>query len=216
VIIEKTIKKSAKLGIWNIVENESWYFGHEQVPPQVIERAKKYKSVQRKLQSIGVYLLTAYLLKNNYKLEFEYSAIGKPGILHSSKQISISHAGSMVAVIISDTSKIGIDIERISDKVEKVGSKFLNQKEIEICDSLTAKDQYDFKHIVWGAKESMFKLYGIGGLDFKNNLAVSSFDKLNQSFTGTIKKDNYHEHVSGKYMLVEGYMLVYVIGTTTS
>ena len=76
--------------------------------------------------------------------------------------------------------------------------------------------QFDFKHMVWGAKESMFKLYSIGGLDFKNHLTISSFDKLNQSFTGNIEKDRYREVVFGKYMIIEDYMLVYIIGARVS
>lgn len=216
VILEKTIKKSAKFGIWKIIENESWYFNHEQIPSQVIERIRMYKSAQRKKQSIGVYLLADHLLGSNSRLKFDYTENGKPQIANSSKQISVSHSDSMVAVIISGANNIGIDIEKFSDKIDKVGSKILNHQEIEICNSLSAKDQFDFKHMVWGAKESMFKLYGVGGLDFKNNLVISSFDKLNQSFTGNIEKDRYREIVFGKYMIIEDYMLVYIIGASVS
>jgi phosphopantetheinyl transferase (holo-ACP synthase) len=118
----------------------------------------------------------------------------------------------MVAAIISGKNNVGVDIEKMSDRIEKVASKILNEKELETCLSLPVRDQAEFKQVVWGAKESMFKLYGIGNLDFKENMSITSFVRSDRSFTGVIKKGDYREVISGNFMPVEEYMLVYVLG----
>jgi len=216
VLINKAINKNAKLGIWNINESESWYLNHDLVTLQVQEQISKYKNKERKLQSISVLLLANTLIGNNYKVKIEYSKNGKPNISKSAKQISVSHSGEKVAVIISKKNEVGIDIEKISNKIEKVSCKFMNEVELELCEPLSGKSRFTYMHVVWGAKESMFKLYSKGGLGFRKNMFITSFSLFDQSFTGHIKKGDYNKVVSGSFMIIEGYMLVYVLGDTIS
>ena len=50
--------------------------------------------------------------------------------LSDNRNISISHSDNVVTILISENKGIGIDVERINNKVNSIKSKFLNQKEI--------------------------------------------------------------------------------------
>lgn len=81
---------------------------------------------------------------------------------------SISHCSSFAALIISYTHHVGVDIEPIRDKVKVVAPRFLLPGEF---DSASVEQLM----IYWSAKESLYKLSGIQGLDLRNHIHVESF-----------------------------------------
>src|SRR5690606_36591656 len=94
-----------------------------------------------------------------------YDENGKP-YLNNGLAFSISHSGIYAAIIINKTG-CGIDIEKISPKVERIKHKFLNDTDLELIDSL---DDYPLKILTmyWCAKEALYKLYGNKKLIFKD------------------------------------------------
>ena len=69
----------------------------------------------------------------------------------------------MVAVITHPSLPCGLDIEQRNAKIGRIARKFVNAEEEAFC-SATDLDRL---HIIWGAKEAMFKWYGLGGVDFR-------------------------------------------------
>ena len=68
-------------------------------------------------------------------------------------------------------------------------------------------------HILWGIKEAVYKAFGLGGIDFKNQISVHPFNF--QYPKGSIKADLIKENLiisySGTYQfLPEGYVSVYL------
>ena len=79
---------------------------------------------------------------------------GKPHLIKSKYHISISHKFPYVSVIF-DTKKCGIDIERIDEKVKKIRSKFLSEKEdLVVGENLKKLVEY------WSMKETAYKVDG--------------------------------------------------------
>lgn len=81
---------------------------------------------------------------------------------------SISHSGGLVAALISD-KKCGIDWQVFTDKISRIRSKFLNETELEQAENSA---EPDFLNIAWGAKESLFKAWGAGEIDFRKHLRL--------------------------------------------
>jgi len=86
--------------------------------------------------------------------------------------ISLSHCDKGAAACYSEELELGIDIEVERRIMKRISSKFTTQKEIEVFKC----SQQDALQFIWGIKESLFKLYGFGDLDFKEHLEIVSFD----------------------------------------
>ena len=119
----------------------------------------------------------------------------------------------MVAVILSGEKEPGIDIEKITSRIERISGKFMTELELHTSGCFDNNRKLEYMHLIWGAKEAMYKLYGDGSLEFKTNLLVKPFNfKREGEFKGLIKKENFSQEVSGYYEKINEYMLVFVTG----
>ena len=110
------------------------------------------------------------------KVIIDYDEFGKPAIRDDERKISISHTKGMVAVQI--TQKLaGVDVELISGRVAKIAHKFLNASELS---SLDLNNQLLHMYAHWGAKETIYKIYGRKRLDFKENIRIEPFKIKNE------------------------------------
>lgn len=120
-------------------------------------------------------LATRYLLKEmlNGEQIVSYDEYGAPSLTGSGQYVSISHTDGYVAVIIAD-KPVGIDIERRGRRVERVRSKFMQVSE----DALVAEtpDPVLSMHLIWSAKEAVFKFLGQQYFDLQNLTRVTSID----------------------------------------
>ena len=105
--------------------------------------------------------------------------------------ISISHTLGYVAVILSRDYEVGVDIEYVSDRVNRISSRFLRDDEV-------FADTTD-KLIAWCAKETMYKLFS------SEYLALKDIKVDPQSCLVTNKKRNitlqFQCECSSKYIL---------------
>ena len=105
------------------------------------------------------------------KVIIEYDEFGKPSLRNDDRQISISHTDGMVAVQISN-QPTGVDVEKISGRVAKIAHKFLSPTELKAID---IKNQLLHMYAYWGAKETIYKIYGRKRLDFKKDIRIEPF-----------------------------------------
>ena len=134
---------------------------------------------------------------------------GKPNFKTAPLNISLSHTQHFAAVITSKKHAVGIDIETINPKVEKIAFKFLTEQEIA---NIAAEEKIEKLILYWSAKESLYKFYGWGGVEFKTQLLIEPFI-LNHS--GTLKADIITPHLPVKnltiqYEFFEGHVLTHV------
>ena len=109
----------------------------------------KYDSYGSDKRKLEFYFSRVLWLTFNQNQVIEYKPTGKP--ILSKGFISISHSHSYIIVAFSKTEPIGIDIELISEKINKVKSKFLHPK-----------DRYvNLKELtqLWTIKEAFYKLH---------------------------------------------------------
>lgn len=135
--------------------------------------------------------------------ELFYTEDGKPH-LKDGRKITISHSFEFSVIAISD-SEIGVDIEKNRDKIQRIASKFIGKE----SDYLVDKNLTEQLTVIWGAKESLFKIHPDGGLLFIEHLPIDEFNLYHKQTTGHILKKPFNEHYNIYFDIFEGYTLVY-------
>ena len=154
-------------------------------------------------------ILTTLMDKNSPELI--YDAYGKPHPVDRDYHLSVTHSGLFSAVIVSIDGPVGIDIEMLKDRVERVKEKFLSAEE---CASIGTVNRLEKLYICWGAKESLYKLYGKPEVEFARDIRLDSFEynpkdkgECSAQMTTPEGTRNYPIH----YEKIEDYMLVYTV-----
>jgi phosphopantetheinyl transferase len=138
--------------------------------------------------------------------DLQYDEFGKPH-LDGGRYISISHSFSFTAIIFSYENPVGIDIEKQREKILKIAHKFTpieEYKTIANVDALISK-----LTIVWGAKESLYKIYGKKKLLFLHHIYVDDFDFEDQKTTGEIRFDGEISSYNIEFLEFEGFTCVF-------
>ena len=158
---------------------------------------------KKKKKKRGTMCLLKKMLKDE-SFELSYTEHNKPFLLSRKEHISISHSHDKLAIILNKTENTGIDIELIRDKVRKVQHKFLNKREL-----LFANNNVERLITLWAAKEALYKVYGLKGLDFMNNIFISDFE--GSVLFGKIETIGYNKEYQMVCEKLEDYILVYIL-----
>lgn len=163
---QHTINESTKLAIWHITEPEDFFTKEVSVKNTVTHPHKRLQ-----------HLAGRYLLKH-LQPDFPFDSIRiesskKPVLPENQFHFSISHCGDYAAAIISDGKLVGIDVEIITPKIEKIKYKFLNSHELELLQkNQVSENNIELITLLWSAKEALYKWYGKGSISFKKNLPI--------------------------------------------
>jgi len=105
----------------------------------------------------------------------KYNPEGKPICFDTDLNISISHSGKWIAVMLHPTYAVGIDIEMPTNKFEKVYKRFLSNAE-----QLRFYSGDDFRKIqlAWSTKEALYKIIGAEAVNFDKQLEILDFEIL--------------------------------------
>lgn len=171
LVYQQNINLHTRLGVWHIAEDEA-FFTDRQIPP-----GRDITHPKKRLQ----HLAGRMLLKELYA-DFPYDLIRiadtrKPFIENESYHFSISHCGSYAAAIVSKTQRVGIDVELFTNKVLKVKHKFLSPAEQNLLAANGPGDTPAHSEIItvaWSIKESLYKWFGEGELDFIEHMQIDN------------------------------------------
>lgn len=112
---------------------------------------------ERRLQekALVLRLLSTHL---GHPIRLSYNGVGQPYLRDYPKlYISISHTEGLVGVLLSEEA-IGLDIERIGERVPRVAPRILSPatiREIEHCTLTASSILY---HLAWTGAEALYKL----------------------------------------------------------
>ncbi|MFD2529422.1 4'-phosphopantetheinyl transferase family protein [Polaribacter marinaquae] len=199
-----TVNNNTKVLIWKIDESFNELNKNVLLTPKSRTRLESMKS---DLHQKG-FLSVRHLLKEvGYRDEdLMYDEFGKPH-LKDGKYISITHSFTFSGLIISDKLHVGIDIEMQRDKILKIAHKFTpieEYKTIANHDALVSK-----LTIVWGAKESLYKIYGKKKLLFLHNIYIEDFKFEDQKTTGAIRYDGEEFSYKIEFLEFDGFTCVF-------
>ncbi len=137
-----------------------------------------------------------------------YDDLGKPH-LKDGNYISITHSFTFSGIIISNTTQVGIDIEKQRDKILRIAHKFTTAEDY---NHLTNEQDLVRKlTIVWGAKESLYKIYAQEGLSFLQHIYVEDFSLDDSQTTATITFEKKINAYAIHFLEVEDFTCVYAL-----
>ena len=176
VVNIREVYPGVSLGLWRMDESPEQLFDlYPHLLPYRSSLDDKYKNDGRKLEFLAIRALMYEMLRVNgaskgllsHAGDFTHNGQGKP--LFRGYHVSISHTKGYAALILSKKSEVAVDIEYMSDRVERIASKFLRKDE--------RADSLDAKLVHWCAKETVFKLFSEENLLFED-MRVKPFDTM--------------------------------------
>jgi len=122
-----------------------------------------FKSDKRRLE---FYYLRLLWKNFNISQPILYKSSGKPYL--EKGFLSMTHSHKKVLIAFSEQKEVGIDIEMISDKIEKVKHKFLHPND-------NYKSLKDLTQL-WTIKEAVYKLFDGDNSFFMDNIEIKDIN----------------------------------------
>ena len=191
--------------IWKIDESYDTLIAPLDLKSQSLERVLGMKS---ELHQRGFLSVRHLLREFGYTdQDLFYDTNGKPH-LKDGKHISITHSFNFSGVIVS-LDEVGIDIEMQRNKIGIIAKKFVDY-ELNYLDP-TSEDYVRKLTVIWGIKESLYKLFATPGMLFKEHFLVIPFMLQDLTTVAWIDyKDKKYRYNTG-FIEFEGFTCAYVI-----
>jgi 4'-phosphopantetheinyl transferase len=202
------LANSTSLGIWKIEETPENLRRNLKLNQAENKYYETLRSDLRKKHWLSYRNLLKSLMDKNSR-EIFYDVYGKPHSVNKNYHLSVAHSGTFSAAIVSSETPVGIDIEMIKDRIERVKGKFLSEKE---GVAVGQQNRLEKLYIYWGAKESLYKLHGKPEVEFIRDISVYDFDYSPDGkgvCTAKMKTPFVAEDYSVFYEKIDDYMLVY-------
>ena len=177
-----SVSETTKVIIWKIEETIEDLQKHISLSDYSKQRLESMKSELRQKEFLSIRnILKEFNIQDS---DLQYDEYGKPH-LKDGRFISMTHSFQFTGVIVSEEKSVGIDIEKQREKILKIAHKFTpieEYKTIANVATLTRK-----LTIVWGGKESLYKIYGKKKLLFLHHIFIEDFNFEDEKTTGIIR-----------------------------
>jgi phosphopantetheinyl transferase len=210
------INETTTAYFWHITEDVTSLFRAVSLNESSRKRLDGMKSEAHQKGFLAVRMLLQYLGHSDEDLT--YDASGKPDLMTKAERnsithhpspitqhISISHSHEFSCICISD-EVIGIDLELIKEKSLKIAPRFMDITHLQ---GLSIADQITKTTIVWGIKESIFKIKNEKGISFPEHIFEDAFDIKEGNCTAELHFNNQIEKFYVQFHLIEGYAFVF-------
>lgn len=194
-----------ELAVWKITETveelkeQLWMFPQEE-----------FKFQSRNLQWLASRVLLQTILQDKTtakQLKVLKEPNGRPYIENLGWNFSMSHSGNFAAVLLSKTGSVGVDIEEVTTRIKTIAKKFINDYEWQY---LEGENDLHTMYLIWSAKETIFKWFGDGSVDFKKHMQI--FFPISEDATQfeavLLKEKEYNLTVHTQ--MIDGYRLCWV------
>ena len=184
LVYQHNINENTRLAVWHITEPE--HFFTVRVPVK-----KDVSHPHKRLQHLAGRYLLGFLFEGFPLEEIMIADTRKPFLENEQYHFSISHCGDYAADIVSRDKRVGVDIEIPTEKISKIMYKFLSPKEHEVFNLIQPdEDRIPFSTLLWSAKESVFKWYGNGGIDFRREIQLKKQHEGAETIDSFFSKNN--------------------------
>ena len=209
VVFNKHIDADTILAVWKIEESEELLLAGLQLKQHELDYLASLNNGKRLLHWLSTRLLLRTMLNTSEYIDCRMDEHGKPYLINSSVQISLSHSYDYAAVMIGEKS-VGVDIEQVKTKIHRIQQKFLSPRELALPYVL---DNTQGLYACWCAKEAVYKWYGKKGLEFKKHIHIQPFELKDEGFMRVhVDLPEGKEELKVYYFnTIEGYMLGYVV-----
>lgn len=207
--LHKVISLSAntKLYLWKITEDADFLFKNVKLKDSSLARLEGMKSESHQKGFLAVRML----LQHNDYTDFDlyYDGFGKPhikpqGCSIKDIEISISHSNDFSALVISE-QKVGFDMEILKEKTLKLAPRYMDVSHLK---NLSREDELIKATVVWGIKESVFKIKNVIGISFKDHIFEDDFNLSDRKCSVELRFENKIEYFDIVFDFIENYVCV--------
>ena len=184
--------------VWHCSEDINFFRSKLNLTNYELEILAKRKHSKKALE-----FLCSRLLLRLCKLDpndLSYNEFGAP-ILKSGKFVSISHCKNYVTLLLSNQS-CGVDIETKRKQILNIKHKFLNQTDIK---NISMENISDIT-LIWTLKEAIYKLCQYPGINFKDQIFVSTIDIKNNLANAYVDIDGSITNLTCKFQINKEYI----------
>ena len=191
LVYQQNINATTKMAVWHITEGEEFFLAT--VPVQ-----REIRHWHKRLQHLAGRLLLKEMYPGFPVELIRIADTKKPFLENEPFHFSISHCGDYAAAMVSKTSRVGVDVELLNEKIEQIRHKFTGDEELKIFAQHSSGNiqssifNIQYLTLCWSVKESVFKWWGRGEVDFKKDIVLQSITGLpEQGIVHCIFKNNF-------------------------
>jgi phosphopantetheinyl transferase len=196
-----TINPKTTLYLWKITEDLDTLSSEVELNDVSLARIKGMKSESHQKGFLAVRKLLKHIDHTDFDLY--YDAFGKPH-LKGEKHISISHSKEFSGIVISNQN-IGLDIELVKEKTLKIANRYMDISHLE---NLSEEEKIKKATVVWGIKETIFKIKNETGISFTEHIFESPFFFTDKKANAQLRFNNKIENFKIIFDSVEDYIFV--------
>jgi phosphopantetheinyl transferase len=148
---QKDIDPQTSFALWKIDEQADELIAQLQLKDHEKSYLETLINGKRNLHWLSTRVLLRTMLNTSSYIDCKVNEHGKPYLANFPHYISLSHSFEYAAVMISRDKPVGIDIELIKDKIERIAHKFMNAEELSF---MSADHRTEHMYIGWCAKEA--------------------------------------------------------------
>lgn len=205
---QKQIDPNTSFALWKINESADDLIAQLQLKDHEKDYLETLNNGKRNLHWLSTRVLLRTMLNTDSYIDCKVDEHGKPYLANFPHFISLSHSFDYAAVMISRNKPVGIDIELMKDKIERIAHKFMNPEELSF---MNADHRTEHLYISWCAKEAIYKLQGKKNVSFLNNIRLKSFNCGSEgSFQASLELESSRKDFEVHYQKLNGYMIGYV------
>lgn len=172
LVYQKQVDDSTTFALWKIEETAEELYGQLQLKTHEKDYLETLNNGKRNLHWLGTRVLLRKMLNTDSYIDVDTDEHGKPFLKNFPQHISLSHSFDYAAVMISEDREVGIDIELVKRKIERVALKFMSPEEMAFIEDA---NRVEHLYICWCAKEAVYKLHGKKNVSFLQHIRLEPF-----------------------------------------
>jgi len=125
----REIDRNTSFAIWKIEESADELLAQLQLKEHELSYLDTLINGKRNLHWLSTRVLLRRMMDTDNYIDCKVDSSGKPYLSNFPHHISLSHSYDYAAVMVSKNKAVGIDIELVKDKIERIAHKFLSKEE---------------------------------------------------------------------------------------
>ena len=209
LLLQQPLEAPGEWGIWSITEPEAALREAVLLYPREIVQLNAIRGAGRRREFLAARLLLHTMSGRGRRGELIKDEFGKPHLTNSPFHVSISHTHGYSAAV-AHPRPCGIDIQTYVPRIRRLARKFVGPAEAARLPADPA-EELTHLHLLWSAKEAVYKAYGRRQLDFREHMMIDLEHR-----SAELRKDDLHETYRLTYHVNPDYVVVTVVRRTLS
>ncbi|WP_333877049.1 4'-phosphopantetheinyl transferase family protein [Flavobacterium sp.] len=197
----KTLNQNTTLYVWKITETFDELFRSVALKDVSLARLEGMKSEAHQKGFLSVRRL---LMEAGYTdFDLYYDAYGKPH-LNDGTHISVSHSHECSVIVLSH-QVVGADLELLKEKTLHIAPRFMETFHL---NQLSHENQIKKATVIWGIKESVFKIKNEKGISFPEHIFEKPFRLEDKKAIAELQFNDHVEYFDIQFDFIDNYVFV--------